>query len=159
MNKKQLIQAINYTFRRTSTETIMFHQAVADALDLNITDHKCMELLNRLGPMTAGKLSELTGLTTGAVTGIVDRLEKAKLAKRTTDPKDRRKIIITLADNKTVSKKLWKIFGSMSKAMEEVLSGYNEKELKLFLDFMTNVLEKSQEVRVKLRRRQSKHKN
>ncbi len=72
-----MIQAINDKLRETSTETIMFHQAVADVLGLHITDHKCLDIIYRYGAMPAGRLAELTGLTTGAVTGIIDRLEKS----------------------------------------------------------------------------------
>ena len=94
MNHQDVIQAINQKFREMSTETIMFHQAVADALGLHITDHKGLDLIYRYGPMPAGRLAELTGLTTGAVTGIIDRLEKAGYVRRVNDPKDRRITII-----------------------------------------------------------------
>jgi len=78
MNREDIIQAINQKFREMSTETIMFHQAVADVLGLYITDHKGLDFIYRYGPMPA----DLTGLTTGAVTGIIDRLEKAGYVRR-----------------------------------------------------------------------------
>jgi DNA-binding MarR family transcriptional regulator len=99
MIREDIIQAINQKFREMSTETIMFHQAVADVLGLHITDHKGLDLIYRYGPMPAGRLAELTGLTTGAVTGIVDRLEKAGYVRRVNDPKDRRITIIELIRN------------------------------------------------------------
>jgi DNA-binding MarR family transcriptional regulator len=77
MNREVIIQAINQKFGEISTEIIMFHQAIADVLGLHITDHKVLDFIYRYGPMPAGRLSDLTSLTTGAVTGIVDRLEKA----------------------------------------------------------------------------------
>ena len=77
MKRENTIQAINDKFREISTETILFHQAVAYTLGLHITDHKSLEILYRFGAMPAGRLAELTGFTTGAVTGIIDRLEKA----------------------------------------------------------------------------------
>ncbi|MGI0036091.1 MAG: MarR family winged helix-turn-helix transcriptional regulator, partial [Nitrososphaera sp.] len=70
--REEAIQGINEKLREMSTETIMFHQAVADVLGLHITDHKCLDLIHRFGAMPAGRLAELTGLTTGAVTGIID---------------------------------------------------------------------------------------
>ena len=79
MRKEEIIEAINDKFREMSTETIMFHQAVADILGLHITDHKCLDFIYRFGAMPAGRLADLTGLTTGAVTGIIDRLEKADM--------------------------------------------------------------------------------
>ena len=75
-NREEIIQAIIEKRREMSTETIMFHQSVADVLGLHITDHKCLDLIRQYGAMPAGRIAELTGLTTGAVTGIIDRLEK-----------------------------------------------------------------------------------
>ena len=94
MEHEETIQAIVDKFKEMSIETIMFHQAVADVLGLHITDHKCLDLLHRFGAMPAGRLGELTGLTTGAVTGIIDRLEQAGYARRANDPKDRCRTIV-----------------------------------------------------------------
>jgi DNA-binding transcriptional ArsR family regulator len=80
--------------REVSARMVMFHQAIAERLGLNATDHKALDLLGRAGPITAGELAELTGLTTGAITGIIDRLEKAGFVRRENDPKDRRRVII-----------------------------------------------------------------
>ena len=77
MRREELIEGIADRFREMSTETIMLHQAVADRLGLHITDHKCLDFIYRHGAMTAGRLAELSGLTTVAVTGIIDRLEAA----------------------------------------------------------------------------------
>ncbi len=68
---------------------LMFHTALAERLGLNATDHKALDLIARHGPLTAGRLAETTGLTTGAVTGIVDRLERAGFAVRERDTVDR----------------------------------------------------------------------
>ena len=105
MNRNDSIEAINNKFREISTETIMFHQAVADMLGLYITDHKCLDLIYRFGAMPAGRIAELTGLTTGAVTGIIDRLEKAGYVRRTNDPNDRRRTIVEPTRNKRLERK------------------------------------------------------
>src|SRR5688572_19438670 len=84
---------------RLSTATILFHAAVADRLGINVTDVKCYSLLRQRGAMTAGELSEKTGLTTGAITGVVDRLEKAGLVQRRRDAHDRRRVIVELLHN------------------------------------------------------------
>src|ERR671933_2350999 len=110
MKHEETIRSIVDKFREMSIETIMFHQAVADVLGLHITDHKCLDLLHRFGAMPAGRLGELTGLTTGAVTGIIDRLEKAGYARRTNDPKDRRRTIVEPIRNKKLEKKIEVLF-------------------------------------------------
>jgi DNA-binding MarR family transcriptional regulator len=80
--------------RRLSAYTVLFNEAVADRLGITLTELKCSSLLDLHGAMTAGALAELTGLTTGAITGVIDRLEKAKLARRRADPHDRRRVIV-----------------------------------------------------------------
>src|SRR6516225_8343013 len=74
--------------RDVGTAAIMFHQAVADRLGLNPTDHKCLDLVHRAGGATAGDLAEWTGLTTGAITGLIDRLERAGFVRREDHPGD-----------------------------------------------------------------------
>src|SRR3954453_3147665 len=92
--RAELLAALNDEFRRLSTSTILFHQAIAARLGMNVTDHKCADLLSRTGPITAGELARQTGLTTGAITGVIDRLEKAGFVRRAEDPNDRRRVII-----------------------------------------------------------------
>ncbi len=152
MNREIIIQAINQKFREISTETIMFHQAIADVLGLHITDHKVLDFIYRYGPMPAGRLSELTSLTTGAVTGIIDRLEKAGYVRRVNDPKDRRRTIIELTRNKKLQRKLEDIFTPLSMRMHKVLSSYSDNELALLFNVLTKSLEQSHEELMKLRR-------
>src|SRR4051794_19089751 len=91
---KQTVQAIRDLGRQFSDATILMHEAIAGKAGLSGTDHKYVGILMRDGAMTAGELSKLTGLTTGAVTGLIDRLELKKLVKRQFDKEDRRKILI-----------------------------------------------------------------
>src|SRR5690349_10600805 len=87
-------EAMGEALRRLSAYTVLFNEAVADRLGITLTDLKCSSLLDLQGRMSAGQLAEITGLTTGAITGAIDRLEKAKLARRLADPEDRRKVIV-----------------------------------------------------------------
>lgn len=152
MNREDVIQAINQKFREMSTETIMFHQAVADVLGLHITDHKGLDLIYRYGPMPAGRLGELTGLTTGPVTGIIDRLEKAGYVRRVNDPKDRRITIIEPTRNKKLERKLEAIFTPISIRMHKLLSSYSDNELAFLFEVLTKSLEQSHDELMKLRR-------
>ena len=74
--------------------SIQMHEAVARRAGLSGTDHKYLGFLIEKGQMTAGELSSLTGLTTGAVTGLIDRFEKRNLVKRQFAKDDRRKVFI-----------------------------------------------------------------
>lgn len=119
-----------------STHAIMFHQAVADCLGLNATDHKCLDLLHSAGALTAGQLAELTGLTTGAITGIVDRLEAAGFVRREGDARDRRKVIIRSVAER-VGQHVAPLFDSLAESMTELCSRYTAQQLETLLDFVT----------------------
>ena len=134
-----------------STETIMLHQIVADVLGLHITDHKCLDLIRQFGAMPAGRLAELTGLTTGAVTGIIDRLEKAGYVRRANDPKDRRRTIIEPIRNKKWERKIEAIFVPFHERMHKLLSSYSDNELTFLLDVLTKSIELTREESKKLR--------
>ncbi len=73
---------------------VLFHQAVAERLGLGPTDHKCLDLLRERGKLTGSQLAAITGLTTGAITGVVARLEQAGYVRRESDPHDGRKQIL-----------------------------------------------------------------
>src|SRR6185436_16887486 len=87
--------------RQYSDVSILMHEAIARQAGLTGTDHKYLGFILQKGEMTAGELSNATGLTTGAVTGLIDRLEKKKLVKRQFDKNDRRKVIIVPNQQKT----------------------------------------------------------
>jgi DNA-binding MarR family transcriptional regulator len=80
--------------RRHSTATVLFHHALADRLGLGPTDHKCLDLLAERAPMTASELAAITGLTSGAITGVVARLERSGRLRREPHPHDRRKQVL-----------------------------------------------------------------
>ena len=90
----------------------------------------------RSGPITAGELARRTGLTTGAITGVVDRLERAGFARRARDPDDRRKVIIE-PDPKRIDRSIVPLFDSMGRAAARLYERYTAQELSLILDFAT----------------------
>jgi len=151
MKREEIIQAIIDKRREMSTETVMFHQAIADTLGLHITDHKCWDLIRRFGAMPAGRLCALTGLTTGAVTGIIDRLEKAGYVRRVNDPKDRRRTIVEPTRNKKLEKKIEAIFIPFHERMHNLLSSYSDSELSFLLDVLTKTLDQLHQELIKLR--------
>src|SRR5919106_662687 len=135
--REEIIHTVREKFMEMSTETILFHQALADIFDFHITDHRCIHFIHRYGAMPAGRLSELTGLTTAAVTGIIDRLEGAGYARRTNDPKDRRRTIVEPVRNKKLERKLETIFTPLHEKMHKLLSSYSDSQLAFLLDVMS----------------------
>lgn len=130
-----LIQEVLLAGRLNSTAAIMLHQAVADRLGLHPTDHKCADLLCMNGPMTAGELAEATCLTTGAITGVIDRLEAAGFARREEDPKDRRRVVVRAIPKG--GQKIGRLFQSLAAEMAKLCSRYSDRELATIIDFMT----------------------
>jgi len=112
----------------------MFHQAIADRLGMNVTDHKCAGILARSGPITAGELARRTGLTTGAITGVIDRLQQAGFARRARDSNDRRRVIIE-PDSKRIERRIVPLFDSMARAAARLCDRYTAQELTVILDF------------------------
>ncbi|MCP2169301.1 MarR family winged helix-turn-helix transcriptional regulator [Goodfellowiella coeruleoviolacea] len=95
---EDVLRRISDLSRQTSTLTVMFHSWVAEQMGLSGTDHKCLDLVARADrPLTAGQIAELSGLSTGAVTGVIDRLERAGHVRRVRDPHDRRKVLVEVS--------------------------------------------------------------
>jgi DNA-binding MarR family transcriptional regulator len=137
--RPELLGGLQRAGRQLSTATIMFHQAVADRLGLNITDHKCLDLVLLNGPMTAGALAAATGMTTGAITAALDRLERAGFVRRADDPNDRRKVVV-----RAVPKRLGEVgrlFEPLAAFLEELARRYDDVVLAGIVDFLTRSCE------------------
>ena len=93
-NKRKVFEELIYEVRRSQNATDRFDQAVADAIGINRTDLRCLDVIQREWPVAAGRLAEQTGLTTGAITTVLDRLERAGYARRVRDQNDRRRVLV-----------------------------------------------------------------
>ena len=114
----------------------MFAQAVAEQAGISSSDMDCMDFLVMEGRMTAGRLAELTGLTTGAITGVVDRLEKAGFVHRERDDRDRRKVFIAPVPERLAE--IARFYALMQRAMHKLSDAYSDEELKLLLRYTTD---------------------
>jgi len=132
--RQELEAALNAAMRDASGQAVLYSQTVAGRLGINTTDLECLDHISR-GPVAAGRLAELTGLTTGAVTGVMDRLERAGLARRERDADDRRKILVTATP--AVAERVAPLFEPMARNAMSALARYGDDELALLLDFLT----------------------
>lgn len=135
LKRSELLASMRDEFRQFATVTILFHQAIADRLGMHVTDHKCADILLRTGPITAGELAELTGLTTGAITGVIDRLEKAGFVRRAKDPHDRRRVIIEPIRER-LEQEVGPYFESIGCAMDDLCGDYSDRDLAAVRDFI-----------------------
>src|SRR5438876_108001 len=115
-HRKALMGQMQFLGQRASTETALFHQAAAAKLGLGITDTKTISVLLQEGAMTAGQLGRRLSLTSGAVTNVIDRLERRGIVQRASDAKDRRKVIVTVNENKLAAAD--KVYRSVGKSIE-----------------------------------------
>src|SRR5437870_4375562 len=90
--RSELVAAIRAGFQRVSGQSVVLSAIIAEKFGLAPSDLECLGFLQLEGPLTAGRLAELTGLTTGAVTRMIDRLEAGKYVRRRDDPADRRRV-------------------------------------------------------------------
>lgn len=139
---RRLSQAYAYT-------SIQMHETIGRKAGLSGTDHKYLGFLIQKGQMTAGELSTLTGLTTGAVTGLIDRFEKKKLVKRKFAESDRRKVIIEPITKNIMAllEPLYKEFRSKS---EKLLASFSNEEIKTIETYFLKAVEIMNETTNKL---------
>src|SRR3984893_1804283 len=130
-----LMQELEEAMRRSSAQGVIFGQTVANLVGISSSDLECLDFLNLEGRVTAGRLAEVTGLTTGAITGVVDRLEKAGFVRRERDARDRRKVFMSAIPENTA--KIGRFYQHMQQAMLEDWETYSDAELRLLLRFMT----------------------
>jgi DNA-binding MarR family transcriptional regulator len=130
-----LLRELEHAVRKSSALGVIFGQTVASRVGISSSDLECLDFLNIEGRVTAGRLAELTGLTTGAITGVVDRLEKAGLVRRERDEEDRRKVFIAIVPENVA--RVGRFYEHLQRGMLELWETYSDAELKLMLRFMT----------------------
>ncbi|GAA2790016.1 MarR family winged helix-turn-helix transcriptional regulator [Crossiella cryophila] len=120
--------------RELSAVTLAFHAAAAERMGLSGTDHKCLDLaMHSPGPLTAGRIAELSGLSTGAVTGVIDRLERGGFVRRVRDPHDRRKVLVEVT---TCNEGRYDhIFHGLIEGVTEIVGRYRPEEVEVIVRY------------------------
>lgn len=139
----QTIRTIGELGREMSDTTIRMHEAIAKKAGLSGTDHKYLGLLVRHGAMTAGELSKRTGLSTGAVTGLIDRFEKLKLVHRSFGQDDRRKVTI-VPDRERAESLLGGDFALLQSRMLKLFSTFSQEEAAVIERYLRAVIAEMQ---------------
>ena len=133
-DRAALRAAMNEAMRKASAQGVLYSATVAGRLGLASSDLECLDIITMSGPVTAGRLAEATGLTSGAITGVIDRLEHAGLARRERDTVDRRKVLVRALPASL--RRLAPLYAPMQRAGDESLAPYSEPELALLLGFL-----------------------
>jgi DNA-binding MarR family transcriptional regulator len=126
--KDVMIERFATLGRQLSQATVLFHAQIAEHVGLSATDHKCLDLaVQAEHPLTAGQIAELSGLSTGAVTGVIDRLERAGFVRRVRDPHDRRKVLVEVSRGSLA--RYGDAYDGLWSALDATLTDYTEDEL------------------------------
>jgi DNA-binding MarR family transcriptional regulator len=133
-HRAALIAALTDQMRDSATRAVMLHQAIAERFGLNSTDLKCLDLARNERQLTAGRLAELTGMSTSAITTVLDRLERAGVIERTADPADRRKVIVTPTHRHEEARAA--VFSELGERFGAVLGDYDDHQLELMTEFL-----------------------
>ena len=138
--KKNTIDRLRKLNQHHAYTSIQMHETIGQQAGLSGTDHKYLGFLLQKGRMTAGELSALTGLTTGAVTGLIDRFEKKKLVKRQFAENDRRKVFIE-PDSKKIMAVFEPLYREFRKRSEDLIASFSDREIKTIETFFLKSIE------------------
>jgi DNA-binding MarR family transcriptional regulator len=139
--RKELEHAVGFELgRELGARSILFHQAIANVAGVSVTDLKCLDYIDRVRDVTAGDLARLTGLTTGAITAAIDRLEKAGLARRERSQFDRRKVFIRLCDSPATAR-IAPFYEALGRESAQMISRYTTAQLETIKDFCERCIE------------------
>ncbi len=139
MNREGLSRAeqfdrISELMREAATFGLLIHQSIADELGLHPTDLKCLDAARGVERLTAGRLSEITGLSTSATTAALDRLERRGFIKRKRDDRDRRRVFVVSTGRHEA--RVQELFTPLAVAMRQLLEQYDDAQLQLIADFL-----------------------
>jgi DNA-binding MarR family transcriptional regulator len=137
--RKALYHAVNLAGREMSASSVIFHSSIAEKFGLSVTDWRAWDLVMRHGPLTAGQLAKLTGLTPGAATGLIDRLAQAGVVRRIHDTNDRRKVLVESVQRPAEQRRRGELFAPMLRAVEKLYGNYSSSQLETIADFMTRM--------------------
>ncbi|GII96666.1 MarR family winged helix-turn-helix transcriptional regulator [Sinosporangium siamense] len=147
--RRRLIEDLMVALTDLQNASEMADAAISERMGLNRTDSRCVAYLITRGPMASGELAELAGLTPGALTVAVDRLERAGFAERARDVADRRRVLIHPTDKaRTLAEDAW---GQAVRESEAQFSAYSDDQLSLLSDFVRGQVAQQRRVAERMR--------
>ncbi|MEV5705642.1 MarR family transcriptional regulator [Actinoallomurus sp. NPDC052274] len=135
--RAELIAELSHQARVSTVWTVLLHNAIASRSGINVTDMQCINLLQLRGPMTPGQLADAMFLTTGgAITAVIDRLERAGMVRRRRDDKDRRRVIVEALRDGPITE-LGRRFLPVAEVYEKAMADYSDEELRVLIRYLT----------------------
>ena len=135
MMERELPARVAASLRALSTEIDRLDHAAAERYGLNRTDMRALDITGRAGPLAPTDLARLLGFTTGGVTTVLDRLERAGYVRRRPDPADRRRQVVEITEVTTARDQ--EVFGGLIRQTGDLLATYTDEQLKVIHGFLT----------------------
>ena len=131
--RRALLEQLGDEVRANQRATAIVDEVAVELMGVNRTDGRCLDLLEHRGQMSAGELARASGLTTGAITAVVDRLEHAGYAQRVADPSDRRRVLIE--PTAKAREAAWELFAPLVELVEPLMARYTDEDLRMLIEF------------------------
>ncbi|HEY6736277.1 MAG TPA: helix-turn-helix domain-containing protein [Candidatus Saccharimonadia bacterium] len=134
--REQIIEHLNQVQQQVGNRTVLFTHAIANHIGLTATEFECLDFLQHTGPVPAGHLAKLTGLTSGAISGVCARLERAGFLRRRADPADRRRTLVEAQEDEAAMAQTIALYGPLSREWHKLISHYSNEELQIITRYL-----------------------
>jgi len=137
-SRADLLHQLDETLRKVGAQSVLLSDTVAKLVGLNSTDLECLDLLYLAGPTTAGRLARHAGLTTGAMTAVIDRLERAGYVRRHRDPEDRRCVHVEALPGGV--RQIGTLYRRLADATARLHEHYDDRQLAIVVDYLSRAM-------------------
>ena len=138
-SRTQLLRELDETLRKVGAQSVLISDLVATRVGLNSTDLECLDLLYLAGVTTAGTLARHTGLTTGATTAVIDRLERAGFVRRRRDTEDRRRVLVEVMPSS--AGRIQPLYALLASRLAQLNKRYGDGQLATVVDYLSRALD------------------
>lgn len=146
--RDDLVDDVDLAGRALSTAAVLYHATVADLSGLTPSEWKALDLIQRLGPLTAGVLARESGLAPASVTGLLTRLERKGFARRVPNPQDGRSVLIEMVPDRLEAGAA--VFDDLLGSLHELYEDFTDDELRAIARFLTEAARRQHEATARL---------
>ena len=136
--RAELLKILDETLRNVGAQSVLLSDTVSKLVGANSTDLECLDLLGLAGPTTAGRLAAHTGLTTGAMTAVIDRLERAGFARRLRNTEDRRSVLVEALPDRL--HQIEALYQPLAAAVARLNEEYGDRQLAVVVDYLSRAV-------------------
>ena len=136
--RSDLLKTLDETLRKVGAQSVVLSDTVSKLVGANSTDLECLDLLGLAGPITAGRLAAHTGLSTGAITAVIDRLERAGFAKRLRSTADRRSVLVEAQPERL--REIEALYQPLAVAVARLNEEYGDRQLAVVVDYLSRAV-------------------